>query len=132
MSYQRAETAIVLAGVEASRAFFAPCFGGRGRDSLWVAHVDEQARCIHLASYRRSERQPGLPAPVILRDAARLGSAGLVLAEGHSAEEARSAAADVRATHELASAADALGVTVLDYLLFAGTNCTSMRRSGLL
>jgi DNA repair protein RadC len=36
------------------------------------------------------------------------------------------------ATRRLASAAEAIDCTILDHLVFAGTECTSFRRVGLL
>ena len=49
MRYQRAELPLKLDGLAAARRFFAGCFadGDPARESLWVAHVDEQARCLH-------------------------------------------------------------------------------------
>jgi DNA repair protein RadC len=132
MLHQRADDPATLTGVEASKAFFTPCLQGSGRESLWVAHVDRQARCLHLARYGCDERLTELPADGIIRDAARLGSAGVILAQAHPRGAPSPAAADVRATRKLAGAADALGVTVLDHLLFAGADCTSMRRLGML
>ena len=132
MLHQRAKTAVALAGVEASKAFFAPCFADARREQLWVAHVDEQARCIRLASYDGDESQVNLPVREIIRDAAELGSAGVVLAHNHPSGDARPSPSDARATRKLATAAEALDVTVLDHLIFAGADCTSMRRMGLL
>jgi DNA repair protein RadC len=132
MLHQRAETAVALAGVEASKAFFAPCFSGVTREQLWVAHLDHQARCIHLASYQGDEQQVDLPVREIIRDAAQLGSAGVVLAHNHPSGDSRPSPSDTQATRKLATAAEALDVTVLDHLIFAGPDCTSMRRMGLL
>ena len=71
--YPDVESAARLTGVAASRAFFAPCFGGG--DALLVAHVDDHARCLHLASYPGGKSE--LPIRDIIADAARLESAGL-------------------------------------------------------
>jgi DNA repair protein RadC len=132
MLHQRAETAVALSGVEASKAFFAPCFAEAQREQLWVAHVDRQARCIHLASYDGGEQQVDLPVRDIIRDAAQLGSAGVILAHNHPSGDSRPSPTDARSTRKLATAAEALDVTVLDHLIFAGRECTSMRRMGLL
>ena len=64
--------------------------------------------------------------------AARLGSAGIVLAHNHASGDTRPSGRDARATRRLATVAEALDVTVLDHLIFAGADCTSMRRMGLL
>ena len=132
MLHQRAETPVALAGVEASKAFFAPCFAYAAREQLWVAHVDRQARCIHLASYDGDEQQVDFPVGEIIRDAANLGSAGIVLAHNHPSGDSRPSPSDARSTRKLATVAEALDVTVLDHLIFAGADCASMRRMGLL
>ena len=50
MRYQRAELPLKLDGLAASRKFFAGCMADADptRESLWVAHVDEDARCVHV------------------------------------------------------------------------------------
>lgn len=73
-----------------------------------------------------------MPVKQIIVDAARLGSAALVLAHNHPGGDARPSSADCRATRKLARAAEALDVAVLDHLIFAGGDCSSMRRMGLL
>jgi DNA repair protein RadC len=129
---QRAETAATLAGVDASRAFFAPLVAGATRDTLWVAHVDGQARCIHLARYA-GRSAADLPTRDILTDAATCGSAGLVLAyRDRSTLDGLPAQAHRTSLHRLAVAAQAADVTLLDQLVFTGGQCTSMRRAGLL
>jgi hypothetical protein len=129
---QRAEIAATLAGVDASRAFFAPLVAGAAGDTLWVAHVDGQARCIHLARYPAS---PGadLPTRDILTDAATRGSAGLVLAyRERSSLPALPAQAERTSLRRLADAAEAANVTLLDQLVFTEEQCTSVRSAGLL
>ena len=64
-----------------------------------------------------------------MRDAAQFGSAGLVVAQNRMGDGLRP---HLTGTRKLASAADALGVTLLDHLIFAGRDCASMRRLGLL
>jgi DNA repair protein RadC len=130
--YQRAETAVRLAGVEACRDFMADCVeGAAGQATMWVAHLDAEARCIELASYPGGAEPACLPAGRIADRAAELGSAGLVLAQHRAKanvdEETMSAA-----TRQLAQAAEAMGVTLVDHLLFKDRQCTSMRRIGLL
>lgn len=129
---QRAESPVKLAGVEASRAFFAPCFADAKGETLFVAHLDEQACCTHLASYPGSENEIELPVREIIAEAARLSSAGVVLAHNHPSGDTTPSLADQRATRRLATAAEAIDVTVLDHLVFAGDRCSSFRRMGLL
>jgi DNA repair protein RadC len=68
----------------------------------------------------------------IIADAAVHGSAGLVLAHNHPSGDSTPSDPDCRSTRRLAAAAQALDCTVLDHLIFAGGQCTSFRRIGLL
>jgi DNA repair protein RadC len=129
---QRAETPVALTGVEASRAFFAPCFHDEGGERLLVAHVDSKARCIHLASYEGEADRVDFPVRAIIGDAIRLDSVGLVLAHNHPSGEATPSRSDKVATRALAIAAEAIDLVLLDHLVFAGDHCTSFRRLGLL
>lgn len=129
---QRAESPVALTGVEASRSFFAPCFDSASAERLWVAHVDDEAHCIHLASYEGGLDQVDLPVRAIIGDAIRLDSAGIVLAHNHPSGDPRPSRSDKVATRCLAIAAEAIDLTLLDHLVFAGTDCSSMRRMGLL
>lgn len=129
---QRAETAATLAGVEACRVFFGRSLGRERCETLLVAHVDHAARCMHLARYAGDRDGVVVPIRAIMDDAARIGSAGMILAHNHPSGNASPSASDTQATRRLAAAAEALDVTLLDHLIFAGEECTSMRRSGLI
>jgi DNA repair protein RadC len=134
MRYQRAENPLRLDGLEAARSFFAGCFADSDptRESLWVAHVDDQARCLHLTRHGGEARSMAFPLRSIIADAAAHGSAGLVLAHNHPSGDATPSAEDCRATRRLASAAEALDCAIIDHLVFAGSECTSFRSAGLL
>lgn len=134
MRLQRAEPPLKIDGEQAAREYFANCFrdSDPGTERLFVAHVDDQARCLHVSQHPGSERSADFPLRSIIADAARHGSAGIVLAHNHPSGNARPSEADCRATRRLASAAEALDCTILDHLIFAGGNCVSLRRLGYL
>jgi DNA repair protein RadC len=134
MRYQRAELPLKLDGLVAAREFFAGCFAeeDRSRERLWVAHVDDQAHCLHLSCHEGDETGAAFPIRQIIADAAVHGSAGIVLAHNHPSGDPRPSDSDCRATRRLATAAEALDCTVLDHLVFAGHECTSLRRLGYL
>jgi DNA repair protein RadC len=134
MRYQRAELPLKLEGLAAAREFFAGCLADSdpARESLWVAHVDDQARCVHVSRHEGDESGAEFPLKAIISDAAAHRSAGIVLAHNHPSGDPRPSASDCRATRRLATAAEALDCTILDHLVFAGTECTSLRRMGLL
>jgi DNA repair protein RadC len=132
--YQRAENPLKLDGVQAARSFFEGCIADAdpSRESLWVAHVDGEARCLHLTRHEGDESGAHFPMKAILSDALRHHSAGIVLAHNHPSGDARPSESDCRVTRRLAAAAEILDCTILDHLVFAGSDCTSLRRMGLL
>ena len=131
---ERAESSLRLDVPEAARHFFAAYFAEcqRAYESLWVAHVDHLARCAHLSRHQGDEVGLEFPLRSIIVDAAVHGSAGLILAHNHPSGDSTPSAEDCRATRHLAFVAGALGCRVLDHLVFAGTECTSLRDLGLL
>jgi DNA repair protein RadC len=134
MRYQRAELPLQLDGLAAAREFFAGCLADAdpSRESLWVAHVDDKARCLHLSRHSGLEDAADFPLRDIIADAALHGSAGILLAHNHPSGDSRPSDSDCRATRRLATAAEALDCAIVDHLVFAGNDCTSFRRMGLL
>jgi DNA repair protein RadC len=134
MRYQRAELPLKLDGLAAAREFFAGCLAEEDscRETLWVAHVDDEARCLHVSCHPGNESQADFPIREIIADAVTHGSAGIVLAHNHPSGDPRPSDSDFRATRRLATAAEALDCAVLDHLVFGGDECTSLRRLGYL
>ena len=134
MRYQRAELPLKLDGIEAARTFFAGCLAEEDsrRESLWVAHLDDQAHCLHLTRHCGDDEQTLFPIRQIVADAAIHASAGIVLAHNHPSGDARPSDSDFRATRRLATAAEALDCAVIDHLVFGGGGYTSLRRLGYL
>jgi DNA repair protein RadC len=134
MRYQRADLPVKLDGLAAAREFFGSCLaeGDPGREHLWVAHVDGEARCLHVSSHEGDESGGEFPLRQIIAEAALHGSAGIILAHNHPSGDPRPSDSDCRATRRLATVAEALDCTVLDHLVFAGHECTSLRRLGYL
>ena len=134
MRYQRAEPPLKIDGLASARAFFAGCFADSrpDRESLWVAHLDDQARCLHLSRYDGDETGAAFPLRDIITNAAVHGSAGIVLAHNHPSGDPEPSDSDRQATRRLATVAQALDCAILDHLVFAGRECTSFRKLGLL
>jgi len=134
MRYQRAEFPLKLDGLEAARRFFAGCLAEEdpARETLWVAHVDDQARCLHVSRHDGDEASATFPVRQIIADAVIHGSAGMVLAHNHPSGDARPSESDLRATRRLATAAEAIDCPVLDHLVFGSDQCSSLRQLGYL
>ncbi len=134
MFHQRAESPLLLNGYEAARRFFADCLAETDprREYLWVAHVDDRARCIHLSRHDGDQGGAGIPLRQVIADAASHGSAGVILAHNHPSGDATPSASDRQITRRLALAGEAIDLTVVDHLVIAGQQCSSMRAMGLL
>jgi DNA repair protein RadC len=134
MRHQRAELPLKLDGLAAARAFFAGCIADSNpsRENLWVAHVDDEARCIHVSRHEGNQSGAEFPLRTIIADAAEHGSAGIVIAHNHPSGDPRPSDSDCRATRRLAAAAEALDCAIVDHLVFGGAECTSLRRLGYL
>jgi DNA repair protein RadC len=134
MRHQRAELPLKLDGLAAARAFFAGCIADSNsmRENLWVAHVDDEARCLHVSRHEGDQWGAEFPLRAIIADAAVHGSVGIVLAHNHPSGDPRPSDSDCRATRRLAAAAEALDCAVIDHLVFGGAECTSLRRLGYL
>ncbi len=134
MRYQRAELPLKLDGLNAACSFFAGCLADADptHERLFVAHVDDTARCLHVSQHAGDEGGADFPLRAIIADAAVHNSAGIILAHNHPSGDPRPSESDCRATRRLASAAEALDCTILDHLVFAGAQCVSFRRLGLL
>jgi len=134
MFHQRADIPLRIDGLEQARRFFSGCLAEAdpATEHLWVAHVDGNARCLHLTRHDGHADGADLPIRDIVADAARHGSKGLILAHNHPSGDPRPSAVDKRITRRLALVGEAMDVAVLDHLVLAGTECRSMRQMGLL
>jgi DNA repair protein RadC len=134
MFHQRAESPLRLDGLDSARRFFADCLAETDprTEHLWVAHVDDQARCIHLTRHDGNDGGASLPLRQVLADAAVHGSAGLILAHNHPSGDPTPSASDRHVTRRLALAGEAMDIALLDHLVMAGKQCRSMREMGLL
>lgn len=134
MRHQRADIPLKLTGLSAAREFFAGCFAEQdcSEENLWVAHLDEDARCLHLSRHVGDPCRVEFPIRTIIVDAALHRSAAILVAHNHPSGDCRPSDSDLRATRRLATAAEALGCRLLDHLVFAGDECASVRRLGYL
>lgn len=126
--------ATTLAGYDAARSYFADCFARSDptRETLFVAYLDDEAKCVHLSRHDGDATGVEWPIRSILLEAARRDCAGIVVAHNHPSGDAMPSTADRDATRRLALASESIDLPLLDHLLFAGEDCTSFRRMGLL
>ena len=134
MLHQRADIPVSFNGLAAARQFFSGCFAEQDdrQESLWIAHLDDEARCLHLSRHPGNSCGADLPLREIIVEAARHGTAAILVAHNHPSGDPRPSDSDLRATRRLATAAEALDCRLLDHLVFAGERCASLRRLGYL
>ncbi len=121
----------VLAGTNAAKAFFTGQFDP-DRECLWIAHLDDSARCIHLSRVDGDHCSAKLPIREILADAIQHSSSGIVLAHNHPSGDSTPSETDLRVTKRLSLAAEAIDLVILDHLVFGAGEVASFRRLGLL
>jgi DNA repair protein RadC len=85
-----------------------------------------------MSRHSGDEAGAAFPLKVIIADAVEHGSAGILLAHNHPSGDPRPSDCDCRATRRLAAAAEALDCTMLDHLIFAVNDWSSLRRLGYL
>jgi len=114
--------------------FFRACYDNAdaSKETLWVAHLDDLSRCIHLSQHHGDSASAPFPLKSILRDVLERESASLLLAHNHPSGDPRPSDSDCCATGRLVVVADALDCTVLDHLVFTVDDCASFRVLGLL
>lgn len=123
-----------LLGESAAGRFFTECFKSAdpGIETLFVAHLDGGAHCIHLSTFSGVEAGADVPVRAILLEAAQRESQAIVLAHNHPSGDPTPSVADRRATRRLSVAVEAIDVTLIDNLVFGGGKWVSMRGLGLL
>jgi DNA repair protein RadC len=101
-----------------------------GRDGVAVLHLDADGRLIETGFAEAGGAD--LPVRDIVAAALRLGSASLVVARSHADGDSDSGEEDRAAARRLAEAASAVGVRLVDHLVFAAGECVSFRELKLL
>ncbi len=134
MLHQRVESPRRLNGLKAARRFFVECLAEADPtiEHLWIAHIDDAARCIHLSRHDGEEGAATLPLRAVLADAVRHGSAAIILAHNHPSGDATPSAADRALTRRLALIGEAMGLVVIDHLVMTADDCSSMRAMNLI
>ena len=134
MLCERPEFRVRLDGLAVARQFFAEWFGetNQAHETLLVAHLDDEANCLNLSRFDGDPISVSFPIRSIIADAIRHGTKGLLLAHNHPSGDPSPSNVDQRITRHLATVAQALDCAVLDHLIFAGAECTSLRKMGVL
>jgi len=127
--------AMLIATAEDAAALLQPFFDGRPGDHVAVLHLDGAQRVIAVTPAAADAGEGGgLPVAAILRAALRLGADGIVVGYAHEQAEGElePTESERESTRRLAEAAAAMGVRLMDQLLFGAGECRSYRALGLL
>jgi DNA repair protein RadC len=124
---------MLIATAEDAAALLQPFFDERPGDHVAVLHLDGGQRVIAITPEPTDEAEAaGLPVAAILRAALRLGADGIVVGYGHADGDLEPSEGERESTRRLAEAAAAMGVRLMDQLLFGAGECRSYRALGLL
>jgi len=114
-------------------ALLSPMLAHGAEEMVVTAHLDARQRLIAL-----TVEEPGqcdaveLPVQAMLSTALRLGAKSLIVAHNHPSGDPAPSEADRDATRALAAAAGTVGIRIHDHLIFAGDDCRSFLKLGLL
>lgn len=111
---------------------FEPHFADATGERLVTVYLAADGRLLALDSLDEDGNAVTLPIRSLVARALALDAAGLVIAHNHPSGDPSPSAEDVRLTRRFAMACDALGLALHDHLIFAGGQCESFRRLGLL
>jgi DNA repair protein RadC len=118
---------------EDAAALLGPRLAGGTRERLLVAHLDGDSRLLDLIEAEEGgDSDVEIPLRVIVADALRLGSVGLVVGHCHPSGNPEPSEADRAGTARLALVASWLDIRLHDHLVFAGGEWRSFRMMGLL
>jgi DNA repair protein RadC len=126
-------SAVLIATAEDAAALLRPFFDDVLEERVAVLHLDLERRVIGITNETASAWDGAeLPVAAILGSVLRLGAAGIVVGRNRPGGEPGSGEDDGRSIRRLAEAAAAIGVRVVDHLVFTGGECRSYVALGLL
>lgn len=101
-------------------------------EGIAIAYLGEGQLVLGIKRSDGNADAADLPIRQIISEALAFGAAGLVVAHNHPSGDPTPSAADLIATRRLADTAAAVGLRLHDHLIFAQTECRSLRALGLL
>ena len=122
-----------VATLDKAVALLAPLFAGADEERVAAIHLgaDRRLIAVTLEGSGGAEEVP-LPVAGLLGSALRLGAASLIVAHNHPSGDPSPSLRDREATRQLAEAARAAGLRLLDHIILAGGEARSMAEMGLL
>lgn len=120
-----------IAGPQDVHEIFAPSLAHLGHEEFHVLLLNSQNGPLCQRQVTRGILDASLIHPrEVFRDAIVLGAAALILVHNHPSGNPDPSAEDVRVTRQLASAGEQLGIPVLDHIIVAGDDFSSLASRG--
>jgi DNA repair protein RadC len=127
-----AKPPITISSSGAARDLLAPSFDGVAAEKIVVLHLDDQRRLLALREYPGGTSEAEVPLRMIVEEALRLGTSGLVIAHNHPSGDPEPSEEDLRVSRTVADTARNLGMRLIDHIIFGGEDARSLRDLGLL
>ena len=119
---------VPLRDATAMAEYFLPKFYGKNTEHLYMAALNDDLkplRCILLAE--GTSNRVNLVVPKVVGEASRAGASAVILAHNHPSGSFLPSDADVRTTEQTGRALQALGIRLLDHLIFCEEEFVSFR-----
>jgi DNA repair protein RadC len=101
-------------------------------EAVFVLYLDAQGVVLGIDAFPGCADTAGLPLREVMHAALRVDARRLVLAHSHPSGDPSPSQTDIETTRTLAQVARRLGITLVDHLIFAAGQCTSLKGEGLL
>ena len=107
-------------------------FTDRTEECLVVLHLSEDWDHLQFSCHKGGTENIIVPLKKIATDALELSTSGVIMAHNHLSGDGRPSKDDLTSTRYLAQVLEQLDVTLLDHLIYAAGEWTSLRREGYL
>ena len=127
----RQEKRTLLADSESAGRFFLPYFFGLREERVYAAFLDDELRLIHCRMlFEGGINYAPLSVRKLVETALREKATGVILAHNHPVGQAIPSMEDREATLHIRSALEAVQIRLLDHIIAAGEEFTSMEECG--
>ncbi|HMC92066.1 MAG TPA: JAB domain-containing protein [Allosphingosinicella sp.] len=110
-----------------------PFFADAEEEKVVAIHLDAERQLLGITLEQVGGADAVvLPVAAIVGSALKLGAAALIVAHNHPSGDARPSDLDRDSTRRLADAARAVGIRVVDHLIFGGADVVGMAAMGLM
>jgi DNA repair protein RadC len=121
-----------IRGVAEAKVVLSSALNDRENECFIIVHLSDELENLQFTCHRGSASAVLSPTRKIIADVAELGTRGLLLAHNHPSGDPTPSDSDLRVTKRLASACEALDVSIVDHLIYGQGDWFSFREKGYL